>query len=93
MTSVIITVPFYLLLEAPLSNLERLAFSRAKDVKDSSKTSNHLQTNLTHFAGKAASNQEANNTIVPVELMSIKHVENGCNNLGFHGDINNYKIH
>ena len=75
-------------MEAPLSNLERLAFS--KNIKDSSKSNNHLQTNLSNFAEKMTS-MDARDIIVPVELMSVKPVENGCNNLGFRGDLNNCK--
>ncbi|XP_054707093.1 nose resistant to fluoxetine protein 6-like [Uloborus diversus] len=44
--SLLLTMPFYLLLEAPLSNLERLAFSRrAPEKKEGDGTNGHLQTN------------------------------------------------
>ncbi|CAL1297039.1 unnamed protein product [Larinioides sclopetarius] len=89
-TTLILTVPFYLLLEAPLSNLERLAFSRIRMPQDASpegKQNGHLTDNV---VGKGLSNgisqcKPDSGTIANVELMGVKSldlVQNGVTPIG-----------
>lgn len=90
-TSLLVTIPFYLLLEAPVSNLERLVFSKSKGTEDkNSRPNGHLQTNMTHSQRNMV-DIEARELGVPVELMSVKHIENGSTNLGFNVDVNSPK--
>lgn len=87
--TVLITVPVYLLIEAPLSNLERMVFSRAaaskKDTTDYQLNGN-VRVTMAHSTKAVVNVKPELTTVIPVELMSVKNIENGFHNLAFRGD-------
>ncbi|XP_054707054.1 nose resistant to fluoxetine protein 6-like [Uloborus diversus] len=78
--TLILTIPFYLILEAPLSNLDRLLLSRspvAKVEAAEGTAGGHLCQNMANCPEKKTI------TSATVELKSVKVIELGQQNLGF----------
>ncbi|GFY59715.1 nose resistant to fluoxetine protein 6 [Trichonephila inaurata madagascariensis] len=76
-TTVILTVPFYLLLEAPLSNIERLIFSKVRPSKDESPTkqNGHLPDNIAQSANGFGMDKEGLEPATPVKLTGVKSLD------------------
>ncbi|PRD22460.1 UNVERIFIED_CONTAM: hypothetical protein NCL1_49037 [Trichonephila clavipes] len=76
-TTVILTVPFYLLLEAPLSNLERLIFSKVRPSKNESltKQNGHLPDNIAQSANGFGMDKGGLEPATPVELTGVKSLD------------------
>lgn len=92
--TVLLTVPFYLLLEAPLSNLERLLLTRKPKLDDAKNA-----TSNGHAPHEIPANREFNIIVKPtpemtvpnhVELTSVKSIRM---DVGYHDDIITMKNH
>ncbi|XP_071041298.1 nose resistant to fluoxetine protein 6 [Parasteatoda tepidariorum] len=81
----LLAIPFYLLLEAPLSNLERLLFSSLQkkdkrtdqdaEITIAHKENGHLRENVVHYAQEFLPRKRENAFASPVQLTAIKNLD------------------
>ncbi|KAG8186314.1 hypothetical protein JTE90_007335 [Oedothorax gibbosus] len=76
----LLATPFYLVLEAPLSNLERLLFSRSAgthkpEVTNGNKSNGHLSDNVLNYANDLESAKKKRELSSNVQLMGVKSLD------------------